>query len=921
MKDALITPRKLGVAAKKLNAKLSAKSNTRQHTRFTLKPLVFLLASLVFAPAEAQQYILKTGSDTIPSGSTWISVGVGGENSAIFVADTATVSGNNITANSGAFERKVVGVWRGGRLTLTNSRINSTAGNTAGVSINDISASAVGRSFLSLSNSSITTSGAGSMGFVINSMNNLDATVNRIVIDSVNINTLGDRVPSHSAHAFKIMRGGKAIISNSRFIANTSGNAVFIQHDAPGQHASLTLENSFFRSLSNALAVNAGNDPLDDSTTNISLAGQNTFISGSMPDLEAGNVASSGFYLTGRTAVSSAAGSFTTIRSSGRGVNIISPTSATLSPSQLYLTNALIEAGGNGVDLANKSRVDFNNVTVNTNGIGFFVKGAGIGTLNVANSQINAQNAGIIVEDQTLNAVFSGNSVLTGANGTALETRSSGILNFTAQDTAQINGNVLQNGGAITLNLQNQSVLTGRIENVSAVNLTNTARWNLNADSTVINLNNQGIVNFTAPQNGGFKRLTVADLSGGGAFRMNTDLVRGASDSLVVTGNDAGSHGLLVHNRGSFGVLSQQLIDVPPAGNSNFYLLNRGQMVDAGAYQYKLVQGDDPEINVANAEDWYLLRTGESSSSAIDAINVADVAASGLLWYSNVGSLLKRMGDLRQSQSANAANASVNEGAWIKTYGSNTRLKNKGEESFNQLAGGFSIGADKFFAAENGRIYLGGTFGLTRANRDLVSGGTGSANAAHLGAYAAYIADSGFYIDSVFNVSHFTNEIRSLLTDDSIADAKYKNIGVGFDVEAGFTWMLDQSLHIEPQFEFSMMHLTGKNYEFSNQMPVQIASGNLYHARAGVLIGRYFNDKQIRPYLRLSTIKSFGDSGNVTIADKTFRPDLSETRLEIAAGISGQFNNATYFYADIETSNGKKMKTPWAANLGLRYSW
>ena len=137
-------------------------------------------------------------------------------------------------------------------------------------------------------------------------------------------------------------------------------------------------------------------------------------------------------------------------------------------------------------------------------------------------------------------------------------------LNFSNTTANAGNNNLLNASGAsaVTLNA-NASMLTGAIRtdatSTTNVNLANGTTWNLTAASTVTNLNvTHSIIVFAPPGTGGaFKTLTVNNYAGNGAnIAMNVALSGSNSggDQIIINGGKAtGSTLLTINNVGGLG--------------------------------------------------------------------------------------------------------------------------------------------------------------------------------------------------------------------------------------------------------------------------------------------------------------------------------------------------------------------------------
>ncbi|EGH9955852.1 autotransporter outer membrane beta-barrel domain-containing protein, partial [Escherichia coli] len=120
-------------------------------------------------------------------------------------------------------------------------------------------------------------------------------------------------------------------------------------------------------------------------------------------------------------------------------------------------------------------------------------------------------------------------------------------------------------GDGTTVSLKGQSMLTGTVQSdgrgLVDVSMTS-AQWNITGDSQVgqlymddgtVSWLSAGIWNRAAMRTSGtsWVTLTVASLSGSGAFNMRTDLASISGDLLKVTGNATGNFTLSINNMGA----------------------------------------------------------------------------------------------------------------------------------------------------------------------------------------------------------------------------------------------------------------------------------------------------------------------------------------------------------------------------------
>lgn len=192
-------------------------------------------------------------------------------------------------------------------------------------------------------------------------------------------------------------------------------------------------------------------------------------------------------------------------------------------------------------------------------------------------------------------------------------------------------GSALAATGRATLDVSG-SVLSGSAHTAdgssSSVSLHDTSLWNLTGESNLGSLSNDAsLIDFSAPQGGNFKNLTVNTYHGAnGTLALNTYLYSDGSpsDKLVVDGGKAdGSSNLLIRNAGGPGALTQGngilVVDAQNGATTApeaFRLLNR---VKAGPYEYNLYRAS---LDGSNGEAWYLRSTVDAAP--VDPVDPVD---------------------------------------------------------------------------------------------------------------------------------------------------------------------------------------------------------------------------------------------------------------------------------------------------------
>ncbi|WP_025389416.1 autotransporter outer membrane beta-barrel domain-containing protein [Pseudomonas syringae] len=552
-------------------------------------------------------------------------------------------------------------------------------------------------------------------------------------------------------------------------------------------------------------------------------------------------------------------------------------------------------------------------------------------TIELDNSRVEGQTGSAIV----VNAPFGENnftrinvnngSTLVGGNGTLLEVngangkmnvsnsaltgniqvRDSGAMDLDFNQSRLTGDISAEAGSTINVALNNQSVFTGRLENVSSLAVNSAAQWVMVEDSSVANLTmDGGAIKLGEPN--AFYKLSVENLSGNGTFIMDADFSQGKVDFLDVTGTATGNHSLLVGATGADPVADSSLHVVhTAAGDAQFSLLNGP--VDMGTYSYALSQ--------QNGNDWYLINTGKVSAGTSAVLALFNTAPT--VWYGELSSLRSRMGELR----INGAQP----GGWVRTYGNRFDAKAASGVGYQQTQQGLSFGADAPLPIGDGQWLVGLLGGYSKSDLSLDRGTSGQVNSYYLGAYTTWLDhDSGYYFDGVLKFNRFRNEADVSLSDGTKSKGDYDNSGVGASLEFGKHIKLDNNYFLEPYTQLSGVVIQGKDYGLDNGMQAEGDRTRSLLGKLGTTAGRNFDlgeGKVVQPYVRAAYVHEFARNNDVEVNNNVFNNDLSGSRGELGVGIAMSMSDRLQLHADFEYSNGDKIKQPWGANVGVRYSW
>ena len=494
-------------------------------------------------------------------------------------------------------------------------------------------------------------------------------------------------------------------------------------------------------------------------------------------------------------------------------------------------------------------------------------------------------------------------STLTGGNGTLLEVNGNATATMNV-DNSRLNGNVIVEAGSKAhLNLQNNTGLTGQLQNVTSLNVGDQSFWELTGDSQVGALSLAGgTVKFGHTD--AFYQLDLDSLDGNGTFVMGTDFARGITDFLNIEGEAKGNHHLLLAASGAEPVNPEDIRIVHTGGGDAHFSLV-GDVVDVGAYSYGLKK---------EGTDWFLDPNNRVISPGTRSV-LALFNTAPTVWYGEATSLRTRMGELRFEPGQ--------AGLWIRGYGNKYEVSDSTGVGYSQNQQGFTLGADTPLA--DSQWMVGVMAGHSSSDLNLKRGTSGTVKSYYLGAYATWLEEeSGLYFDAVAKVNRFQNESKVGLSDGTSSKGKYSNTGGGLSAEFGRNIKLDDGFFVEPYAQVSTVVIQGANYNLDNGLQAKGERTRSIMAKAGATVGRDIqldSGSVVQPYLRAAMVHEFANNNKVSVNNNVFNNDLSGSRAEFGAGVAVKLSQNVQLHADLEHSSGGKVEQPWGANVGVRYTW
>ncbi|HDL7647706.1 TPA: autotransporter outer membrane beta-barrel domain-containing protein [Yersinia enterocolitica] len=501
--------------------------------------------------------------------------------------------------------------------------------------------------------------------------------------------------------------------------------------------------------------------------------------------------------------------------------------------------------------------------------------------------------------------------------------QSSGTMTL---DNLQTRANVTTQAGT-TLKLENGSTLTGRItgDNTGAGDVAvKNSVWQLTRDSTIgVLAMDKGTINFHPSQTtrltSAFQPiyLTVGSLSGNGTFLMNTDIASHTGDMLNVTGNATGNFVLNIKNTGQDPVSAGAPLQVVHTGGGDAGFTLNGGKVDAGTWEYFL--------NKENT-DWYLrpnvTQPGTPEPPARHPTKSTD-AVLGMattpiyVFNSELQSLRFRHGDITQD-------TRLPGGVWGRYIGSDNRISGADGSSYKLTQSGMETGGDKVFTLGDSNLAVGAFVSYTDNSVSHNRGGSSSVGSTGGGLYATWFDNDGYYVDGVIKFNHFSNELRTWMSDGTAVKGDYSQNGFGGSLEAGKSFSLNENTWIQPYVRTTAFRSEAKDISLNNGMTARIGATKSMEGEAGVSLGMNLDvaGTAVRPYLKAAVSHEFSDNNKVRINNSyDFTNDISGTAGKYGAGVSAQLTPYTGVWAEVNYQKGDNMESPVTSSVGFRINF
>ncbi|MEI2265951.1 autotransporter outer membrane beta-barrel domain-containing protein [Erwinia sp. CGal63] len=573
---------------------------------------------------------------------------------------------------------------------------------------------------------------------------------------------------------------------------------------------------------------------------------------------------------------------------------------------------------------------------INSNNVGVFITGKKETQLDIIDSTINAQKAAFSVNkgDTTIAVYNSRASIKLTPSITSKENRLLEALDGSKVDFSLYNvytrGDIFADESSrVNVLLSGASLLEGNIAGVDTLEISRNASWKMTADNHLKEMLFTGgsILLPDVGPNNQFHTLTIESLTGAGLFGLNTNLQTMQGDRLNITKDLYGTFLLRIANSGTEPEDADAMLKVVQAPSNTALFALYGGKVDAGVWQYDLVQ---------KGNDWYLANsnrpntpdvpdapdapdhggTPPSQPSLTPSANaVLNMAAAPVTIFNNeLQNLRQRRGDGKSGEEG---------GVWGRYIHQNARI-NSGISSWRLGQNGFELGGDKAVAVREGDLFVGVMASITHNSVRDDRGGNSQIDSYSAGAYASWFADSGLYIDAVVKANRFNNRLHTQMSDGTAVSGGYNQNGLGGALESGWHIALADNYWAEPFARLSAFRAGGKSVTLSNGMKAQIRQPSSLQAETGLQFGKriQLEKASLNPYLKASVAHEFVKTGKVWLNDSwDFNEGAAATSGRYGAGIDIRLTKDASLFTEADYQKGRTIESPVTANLGFRLNF
>ncbi|EOI6868686.1 autotransporter outer membrane beta-barrel domain-containing protein [Yersinia enterocolitica] len=396
-------------------------------------------------------------------------------------------------------------------------------------------------------------------------------------------------------------------------------------------------------------------------------------------------------------------------------------------------------------------------------------------------------------------------------------------------------------------------------------------------------------------------QLTMKSLVGKGSFNLGSALYNHATAPLNVTGDANGDFDVQINDSG-VAPANLNIVDVKGVNTARFALSNGP--VNLGNYKHNLV-------DYGNGIFKLVADTTALTPGAAGILAVANTTPT--IFNAELSSIQNRLD--KQSASANES------GVWLTYLNDNYDVKGTAT-NFKQKLNGMTLGGDKAMELGEAVFSIGAFASHSSSNIKSDYQSSGSVESNSLGAYAQYLANSGYYLNGVMKTNQFKQNLN-VTAKGSNASGNANFSGLGLAVKAGKHITIDE-LYVSPFVAMSSFTSGKSQYQLSNGMEAQSQGARTTTGTIGMNTGYRFvlnSGAEIKPYAIFSVDHDLMAKNDVVINNEMFDNSLKGTRANAGVGVNVNLTSNLSVGSEVKVSKGKNIATPMTINMGVAYTF
>ncbi|CNK38911.1 autotransporter protein [Yersinia pseudotuberculosis] len=395
-------------------------------------------------------------------------------------------------------------------------------------------------------------------------------------------------------------------------------------------------------------------------------------------------------------------------------------------------------------------------------------------------------------------------------------------------------------------------------------------------------------------------QLTMASLNGTGNFNLGSVM---QSDSVAPLNVSGDANGDFIIAMNSSGQAPTNLNVVNTNGGDARFALANGPIA-LGNYMTNLAK---------DANGNFVLTADKSAMTPGTAGILAVANTTPVIFNAELSSIQQRLD--KQSTETNQS------GMWGSYLNNNFEVKGRAA-NFDQKLNGITLGGDKATSLADGVLSIGGFASYSSSDIKTDYQSKGKVDSHSFGAYAQYLANSGYYMNAVVKNNQFSQDVNITSINGSASGVSNFS-GMGIALKAGKHFNFNEA-YVSPYVAMSAFSSGKSNISLSNGMEAQSSSTRSTMGTLGVNAGYRFvmnNGAELKPYAIFSVDHEFAKNNQVTVNQEVFDNNLSGTHVNTGAGMNVNITPNLSVGSEVKLSSGKDIKTPVTINLNVGYSF